>query len=56
MTFTFSRSARRGALIGLLLAGAAGGAFAQTKAGKTPAEIRLGIARHEYEAIDLEKE
>jgi len=36
LTFTFSRSARRGALIGLLLAGAAGGAFAQTKAAAKP--------------------
>ena len=31
-------------------------AFAQTKAGKTPAQIRAGIAHHDYEAIDLEKQ
>lgn len=31
-------------------------AFQMTKAGKTPAEIRAGIARHDYEAIDLEKQ
>jgi len=31
-------------------------AFAQNKAGKTPAQIRQGIARHAYEAIDLEKQ
>jgi Protein of unknown function with PCYCGC motif len=31
-------------------------AYAQTKVGKTPAEIRAAIARHEYESIDLEKE
>jgi hypothetical protein len=31
-------------------------AYAQTKLGKTPAEIRAAIARHEYESIDLEKE
>jgi hypothetical protein len=31
-------------------------AFQQTKAGKTPAEIRAAIARHEYESIDLEKQ
>jgi hypothetical protein len=31
-------------------------AFAQNKAGKTPAQIREGIARHEFEAIDLEKQ
>ena len=31
-------------------------AFAQTKAGKTPALIRAGIAHHDYEAIDLEKQ
>jgi hypothetical protein len=30
-------------------------AYAQTKAGKKPAEIRAAIARHEYESIDLEK-
>ncbi len=28
----------------------------QTKHGKTPAEIRAGIARHDYESIDLEKQ
>lgn len=31
-------------------------AFAQTKAGQTPAQIRDGIRRHAYEAIDLEKQ
>ena len=31
-------------------------AFEQTKLGKTPAEIRAGIARHEYEKIDLDKQ
>jgi hypothetical protein len=31
-------------------------AYQQTKAGKTPAEIRAAIARHEYESIDLEKQ
>lgn len=31
-------------------------AYQMTKGGKTPAEIRAGIARHEYEAIDLEKQ
>ena len=31
-------------------------AFRLTKAGKTPAQIRLGIAHHEYESIDLDKE
>jgi hypothetical protein len=31
-------------------------AYRMTKAGKTPAEIRAGIARHDYEAIDLEKQ
>jgi hypothetical protein len=31
-------------------------AYAQTKAGKSPAQIRAAIARHEYEAIDLEKQ
>jgi hypothetical protein len=31
-------------------------AFAQTRAGKTPAQIREGIARHDYESIDLEKQ
>jgi len=31
-------------------------AFAQTKAGKTPAQIRAAIARHEYESIDLLKQ
>jgi Protein of unknown function with PCYCGC motif len=31
-------------------------AYQQTKLGKTPAEIRAGIARHDYESIDLEKQ
>jgi hypothetical protein len=31
-------------------------AYQQTKAGKTPAEIRAGIARHDYESIDLDKQ
>jgi hypothetical protein len=31
-------------------------AYQQTRLGKTPAEIRAGIARHEYESIDLEKQ
>jgi hypothetical protein len=31
-------------------------AFQQTKLGKTPAQIREAIARHEYESIDLEKQ
>lgn len=31
-------------------------AYQQTKLGKTPAEIRAGIARHDYEAIDLDKQ
>ena len=31
-------------------------AYKQTKLGKTPAEIRAGIARHEYESIDLDKQ
>ena len=31
-------------------------AYQQTKLGKTPAQIRAGIARHEYESIDLNKE
>jgi Protein of unknown function with PCYCGC motif len=31
-------------------------AYQQTKLGKTPAEIRAGISRHEYESIDLEKQ
>ena len=31
-------------------------AYQMTKAGKTPAQIRAGIARHDYEAIDLEKQ
>jgi hypothetical protein len=31
-------------------------AYAQTRLGKTPAQIRVGIANHEYEAIDLEKQ
>ena len=31
-------------------------AYSQTKAGKTPVQIRAAIARHEYESIDLEKQ
>jgi hypothetical protein len=31
-------------------------AYSQTKLGKTPAEIRAAIARHEYESIDLERQ
>jgi hypothetical protein len=31
-------------------------AYYKTKAGWTPAQIRAGIARHEYESIDLEKQ
>src|SRR5579863_3521614 len=31
-------------------------AYQQTKLGKKPAEIRLAIARHEYEKIDLERQ
>jgi len=31
-------------------------AYRMTKAGKTPAEIRAAIARHEYEKIDLDKQ
>ena len=31
-------------------------AYRMTKAGKTPAQIRAAIARHEYESIDLEKQ
>ncbi|MGD0628128.1 MAG: PCYCGC motif-containing (lipo)protein [Terracidiphilus sp.] len=31
-------------------------AFQQTKLGKTPAQIRVGIANREYESIDLEKQ
>jgi hypothetical protein len=31
-------------------------AYQQTKLGKTPAQIRAGIARHEYEKIDLESQ
>jgi len=31
-------------------------AYQQTKLGKTPAQIRAGIANHEYESIDLEKQ
>ena len=31
-------------------------AYAMTKAGKTPAEIRAGISKHAYEQIDLEKQ
>src|SRR5580698_1670081 len=31
-------------------------AYRQTKAGKSTAEIRAGIARHDYESIDLEQQ
>ena len=31
-------------------------AYQQTKAGKTPEQIRAAIARHEYESIDLERQ
>jgi len=31
-------------------------AYQQTKLGKTPAQIREAIARHEYESIDLENQ
>ena len=31
-------------------------AYQQTKLGKTPAQIRDAIARHEYESIDLDKQ
>ena len=31
-------------------------AYEKTRAGWTPAQIRAGIARHEYETIDLEKQ
>jgi hypothetical protein len=31
-------------------------AYEQTRLGKTPAQIRAGIARHDYEAIDLDKQ
>jgi hypothetical protein len=31
-------------------------AYQQTQLGKTPAQIRAAIARHEYESIDLEKQ
>ncbi len=31
-------------------------AYTQTKLGKTPAQIRAAVARHEYESIDLEKQ
>jgi hypothetical protein len=31
-------------------------AYQQTKLGKTPAQIRAGIARHDYEAIDLDQQ
>ena len=31
-------------------------AYRMTKQGKAPAEIRAGIARHDYESIDLEKQ
>ena len=31
-------------------------AYEQTRLGKTPAQIRAGIARHDYETIDLNKQ
>jgi hypothetical protein len=31
-------------------------AYQQTKLGKSPAEIRAGVAKHDYESIDLEKQ
>lgn len=31
-------------------------AYQQTRLGKSPAQIRAAIARHEYESIDLEKQ
>jgi hypothetical protein len=31
-------------------------AYRMTKAGRTPAQIRAAIARHEYESIDLNKQ
>jgi len=31
-------------------------AYQQTKLGKSPAQIRVAIARHEYEKIDLDKQ
>ena len=31
-------------------------AYQQTRLGKTPAQIRAAIARHEYEVIDLDKQ
>ncbi len=31
-------------------------AYQQTKMGKTPAQIRAAVARHEYEKIDLDKQ
>jgi hypothetical protein len=31
-------------------------AYEKTKAGWTPAQIRAGVARHEYESIDFEKQ
>ena len=31
-------------------------AYQETRLGKTPAQIREAIARHEYESIDLEKQ
>jgi hypothetical protein len=31
-------------------------AYQQTKLGKTPAQIREAISRHEYESIDLERQ
>ncbi len=31
-------------------------AYQQTKLGKTPAQIRAAVARHEYESIDLDRQ
>lgn len=31
-------------------------AYQQTRLGKTPAQIRAGIARHDYESIELERQ
>jgi hypothetical protein len=31
-------------------------AYQQTRLGKTPAQIRAGIARHDYESIDLDQQ
>jgi hypothetical protein len=31
-------------------------AYRLTRQGKTPAQIRIGVARHEYESIDLDKQ